>query len=81
MGHILDDQTTKPINMAVDSKPIPATYFVNENSTVYSILPDLAQWLDIRLWTKWLWVRVLLPNSNIATVSSNEFLDIQAIRM
>ena len=42
----------------------------------------MAKWLSVPLRTKWLWVRVPLQSltytSNMAPVSSNEFLDIQA---
>ena len=42
------------------------------------LLASSAKWLNVRLRTKWFWVRLLLQTSDFAPASSKEFLDIQA---
>ena len=52
------------------------TYFVKEHSTETN---QFAKWLNVRLRTKWLCVRVH-TTSDITPFSSKEFLDIQATK-
>ena len=46
-------------------------------------LTCMAEWLSVRLWTNWLWVRVPLQSLNlkVALVSNKKFLGIQAITL
>ena len=41
-------------------------------------MAHLAKWLSVCLQTKWLWIPVLSLKQQAITVSSKEFLDIQA---
>ena len=64
-----------------DCNRIPThNHLIRKQTLIY--LGQYARWLRVRLPTKWLWIRILLQSlklSDIAPVSSKEFLDIQAI--
>ena len=59
----------------------PTTTYLVCKRTLTHLATLACKWLNVRLRTEWLWVRVPLQSlktSDIASVSSKEFIDIQA---